>query len=321
MIKRSNRSRARELLSRVRRFPSAGNLPELYDELENRPNVIGCYVGLKTVGGKTTRKRSIVCAVKKKLPERRLKSASDCVPRRLAWNDASGKRHEVPTDVVEASGKIEYQSPFAGPGDDLLAGNGEFACLGLALLHPTLGRVVTTAGHALRRTPGIVEFLPSQAPRVRISSFRGSAETSDATVLKIHLTDKSDYALLRPADGVSCANLYRDATVLSRPYIPGPGDLGREVLVLGASAPLRTIFRGVSANFLNHPAGMRMNNLLVTDQVTQPGDSGACLADVNNGDLRVWGLLVGAATLDGRAVSVFTSALAPILLEQAEFLA
>jgi hypothetical protein len=321
MSKPNDRTRARQLLARVRKFPASGNLPELYDRLSAIRNVVGSYVGFKTTNGRVTRTPSIVCVVKQKLPEPRIKRADDRIPKKLAWRDVSGTLHEVRTDVVESRQKLKYQSSFAGPGDDVRAASGEFACLGIALAHPTLGRVVTTAAHVLQRTPGIVQFVPSQAPRVRIADFRGGSVTFDASVLKIHLTEQGDYALLQPLGAVPCANLYRDDTVLSRPYFPGPGDLGREVVVLGAVQPRQTTFRGLSARLFNHPAGIRMSNLLITDDVTEAGDSGACLADVERGDLRVWGLLVGSTTIDGRPVSVFSSALAPLLLEQADYLA
>lgn len=313
-------SRAGKILAGVRALPSAGNVDDIYRELSSKPGVAGCYIGFKTSKGRKTRTRSIVCLVTQKVPDSKLDGPLQTIPPVIQWEDAQGKRHQVTTDVVELQNVIQSHAAFAGPGDNVQTGRGEVASVGIALRHPAYGQVITTAAHALTSTPGITEFQPTHAPRVRIAEFRGGALTCEAEVLKVHLTDKGDYALLRPIGGVPCANLYRDKASVNRPYIPGPGDLGREAVVLGASAVRRTFFRGVHARLLHHSSGITMTNLLLTDRATEPGDSGACLADVLNGDLRVWGLLVGSATIDGSEFSVFTTALSPILLEQADYI-
>ena len=137
----------------------------------------------------------------------------------------------------------------------------------------------------------------------------------------LRLSKKADYALLRPVQEVPCANLFRDEAPISRPYIPGVADLDKELLVLTASGVRHTFFRGVFGQLLHQPSGVGMSNLLLTDRATVPGDSGACLADVFKGELRVWGLLVGNAAVNNRPMSVFTTALAPLVLENADYLA
>lgn len=313
--------RARQMLANVRPLPSAPNVEELFGKLSGKRNVLGCYIGIKRTGRKSTGRRSLVCLVKKKLPEDRIRHEDDVIPERLVWEDVGGNRHEVITDVVEGTGVIRYRAGFAGPGDDVRTSNGTLATVGIAMLHPRMGKVITTAGHAIQGTAGISDFPPAQAPRVKVSAFRGGTLTCDAAALRVHITEKSDYAILQPLGAVQCANLFRDQATVSHPFVPGAGDIGRAVLVLGAAGPRHTVFRGVHAHFLKHPSGISMKNLLITDDVTAPGDSGACLADVHNGDLRAWGLLVGSTIVDGWPVSIFTSVLSPMFFEQAEFLA
>jgi hypothetical protein len=314
-----NSRRAEELLARVRPLPGAAHVAQLYAQVADRQHVVGCYVGCKTKGRKRTRRASLVCLVKKKVKPARLRGPGQLIPKRIAWTDINGNSHEFPTDVVECNGRVKPQA-FAGPGDDVLTTLGEFASVGFALLHPTLGTVITTAGHAFTKSAGIVEFVPANAPLARLSAFREGPATCDAQVLKIHLTDKGDYALLRPLQSVPCANLFRDESPISRPYIPGTGDLNRELIVLSAAGPRSTFFRGVFGQLLHQPSGVAMRNLLLTDRATVPGDSGACLVDVFNQELRVWGLLVGNATVNGAPMSVYTTALAPLVLENADYL-
>jgi hypothetical protein len=292
----------------------------MFAQVADTRNVVGCYVGFKVKNRKMTRRRSVVCLVTRKIKPDRLRK-EHLIPPGLSWTDASGSQHWLPTDVLVSTGRIRSYAGFAGPGDDVATVNGEVASIGIALIHPALGRVVTTAAHAFTSVPGIQTFAGATAPRVRVSAFRGGPATCDADVVKIHLSDLADYALLRPLAGVDCANLFRDEATVSRPFIPGSGDLGKLLVVLTASGAKHTTFQGVFGQMLHQPSGVRMSNLLLTDPVTVPGDSGACLADVSNGELRAWGLLVGTATVNGKAMSVYTTAVAPLVLESAEYLA
>ncbi len=313
--------RARQLLDRVRPTPAAAHVLLLYAQVAGRQHVVGCFVGHKTIRGRRTKRRSLVCLVTRKRPPARLRGPGQVIPPVVLWNDISGRRHRFPTDVVESTGRVRPHVAFAGPGDDVQTAEQVVASVGFALQHPTLGNVVTTAGHAFTDVAGITEFDPAHASTVQISAFRGGPTTCAAMVLKVHLSTKGDYALLRPLNNVPCANLFRDEAPISRPYIPGPADLDRELVVLTASGVRHTFFRGVFGQLLHQPSGITMSNLLLTDQASVPGDSGGCLADVFKGELRVWGLLVGNATVNDRSVSVFTTALAPLVFENADYLA
>jgi hypothetical protein len=320
-VRRKNNAATRSPLAGVRSMPAATQVTSLARDLMEQSGAVGCYLGFKTRKGRRTRKPSVICLVPRKRTPGDIESTAPAqmIPRTVTWTDVRGTTHDLLTDVAELQAPIASQA-FAGTGDDLATSTGEQASIGMALRHPKFGDVVTTAAHALTASAGITEFPPTHAPRVRISQFRGGAPTCQAAVLKIHLTRDGDYALLRPIEDVRCANLYRDEAIVNRPYIPGPGDLGRPVVVLGPAGVRRTFFRGVHAQLVHGPTGVLMTNLLLTDSATVPGDSGACLADVFNGDLRVWGLLVGTAVIDRVEFSVFTHALSPLLLEQADYL-
>ncbi|MFX1260008.1 MAG: hypothetical protein ACFFAN_19335 [Promethearchaeota archaeon] len=64
-------------------------------ELMKKSGVVGCAIGYKHLNGKKTNKLCIVCYVKKKKSEKKLKK-QDIIPKKVEG---------IPTDVVE-SGEI-----------------------------------------------------------------------------------------------------------------------------------------------------------------------------------------------------------------------
>ncbi|HZI51984.1 MAG TPA: hypothetical protein VFE29_09185, partial [Terriglobia bacterium] len=76
-----------------------------------------------------------------------------------------------------------------------------------------------------------------------------------------------------------------------------------------------TVLRGVHGTL--SMGNVQMRGLLFTDNATAAGDSGCCLVDAG---FRVWGLLVGAARINGVIHSVFSSAGFVLALENAELI-
>jgi hypothetical protein len=151
---------------------------------------------------------------------------------------------------------------------------------------------------------------------VEVAADATSGSTLQASVLKAVCTDIADYALLVPSAAAPCQNLYRDSKPLAPPYVPSPPDLGGTVFVLSPRGVRATTFRGLYGHLPAGNAGM-MRGLIVTNYVTQPGDSGACLVDTSS---RVWGLLVGYSIVQGQPYSVFMSAELLLALEKSAFL-
>lgn len=305
--------------------PTAALLRAIYNELLDLPNVAGCAIGYKVIGGRRTKELAVVCCVRDKVPSGDL-GPKERVPSSLAWGPSGGAPRSLPTDVVVLGAHARQAGPpDLAPGDMILssagAGGGPLGgtgTVGIAMEHPTYGAVVTTAGHVLgQATPGTITYPPGAEPTIvlRNPAGGGGAAPLQARGLKASVTPQSDYALLAPIDGETAGNVYGGQYALGRLYIPDPSDVSTSLRVLSATGVRTTTLRYVDALV---PVGATMlAHALLTDFATTGGDSGACLVDPSG---RPWGLLVGFTTLGDAQYSVFTPAYLPFLLEGAQML-
>src|SRR5262249_6955838 len=215
------------------------------------------------------------------------------IPRVMKWPRTRSKQFHIPTDVQVAEPGKTYDAPVVGPGDELLASaaaRSGRATLGIALKHPTLGRVITTAGHTFM-TGGGTQVFGAGAPVLTVSNVGGAAATFQAIPLKATRVPEADYALLQPQ--AEARNRVRDALSLSGSHFARPEDVGTTLFALTQNDVKQTVLRGVTGTLAF--SGVQMTGLLIVDNVTEPGDSGCCLVD---SAFNVWGLLVGAAVID-----------------------
>lgn len=301
-------------------LPTAARTHALLEDLVEHPHVQGCYVGHKRTGGRAGRTLAVVCAVREKRPRAQVPK-EHLLPRRVEWMVNTREKATVRTDVQEL-GESGFQSVTAGPGDRVqgisVAGQTEavVATVGVALRHPRFGPVVTTAGHAVQSGPGIVEFDPAQRPSMRLQNVAadGTQTPIAGALLRSSRIPQADYALVA-IDATPVANLYHDVNSLGGLHVPQPDDVGKPFFVLTAAGVVQTRVRGVFGVFTIGEFPMR--DLILTDPVTEGGDSGCALIDAS---FRVAGLLVGFVTIDGQRRSVFMSAFWALTLEQSELL-
>ena len=278
------------------------------------PNVEGCYIGRKTTGKRRLAKLAVICCVRNKVANREL-AGNERVPKRLRWPRTRSKAFDMVTDV-QSIGETELQQAVAvvGPGDALQAAQGNGAAtVGLAIKHPELGTVVTTAGHAFMKDAGGAIAFPPGMPAVQIANAGVGAApgTFNAVPLKAVRVAEADYALLQPA--AEARNLFQDTISMAAPHWARPEDEGTTLFALTRAGARATVLRGTSGTFTF--GGVSMRGLLLTDEVTIGGDSGCCLVDTTS---RVWGLLVGVAIVGNERRSVFASANWLLAMERAE---
>lgn len=290
--------------------PSKAVLAQLSEELQKRPHVLGWYIGHKKKQGRHRSELSVCVLVSEKRSMRSL-AAHERIPKHFTYRATSKTQGRIHTDVIALGGSFVRASAFAGPGDGVLGPPP--GTLGMALNHPEYGPVVTTAGHVFTSGMGVETFQPGQRPVV-LNNCGGEACELKGDLLKIAVTDRADYALIRPYDAAACQNVFQDQVVLGRPYSPSPEDVGAapDLYVLTAAGPVATKLRGVDAEISVGSQGV-IRNVILTTRCTQGGDSGACLVDSAK---RVWGTLVGFNT----EFSVFLRASVPLYFENAEYL-
>lgn len=308
MAKRTSPEPRRPLL------PTSAQTHALLAELADHPHVDGCFIGQKKKGGRLTRSLAVVCTVREKRARGRL-SKDELLPRRIEWKFNSREIATLQTDVQEV-GESGFQTVVAGPGD--LMGRGAVsATIGIALRHPRFGSVVTTAGHAVQDGPGTVEFHPGQRPVVRVQNVAadGSQTEIAGELLRSSRIPEADYALIAVQPGVPVGNLYHDQNSLGGLHLPQQEDVGKPFFVLTAGGLVKTTVRGVFGQ--GTIDGFPMRDLILTDPVTEGGDSGCALIDPL---FRVAGLLVGFTTVEGERRSVFMSAIWALTLEKSELL-
>jgi S1-C subfamily serine protease len=288
---------AKQKPARTKRFhPSLTQLGTTFDGLRRLPNVWGCYVGTKTVGGKNTGEPSIVCVVGRKVSKKHLSSA-EWVPSSHEWSIGGRRKARLATDVVQAIPKFSAHAggqPVAGPGDSVLRAGGAAGTVGLVVRRGST-TYITTAGHVFSGAA------PGEVARLRNA---GSAPVQTSVSLaEIRSTRRTDCALL--ATTVPAQNLYLDRDQILSAYMPNPGDLDTQLWVAKAAGKEAVRCRGLYGTF-TLPNGAVIENVILTDFATVPGDSGCPLVDRQG---RVWGLLRGGLFSRTNPVSIFATAL------------
>jgi len=300
-------------LPRPRNLPAGHVLEENVRGFMNTPNVVAAFIGRKHRKGRDTGRLAIVCGVREKLSEEDL-DRSHIIPKNHYVETMPACRTRIPTDVIPMSGHFRVHASVLGPSDIVGPGMQLQATVGIALRHPTFGRVITTAGHAIPQgsSPGASIIVQSDGNNF-IAQLAAEPRINQAT----------DHALLRPDAQDLVGNFFRDVTPLGPPYIPDPNhDVGRQLYVLPADRDIiPVVCRGLQGSVQVAP-NLIMNDLIFTDQQTMGGDSGACLVDEK---WRVWGLLLGAfpaveGAEDGEFFSVFIPAFRILFIENAQYL-
>ncbi len=295
-----------ESRKKIRRVPNSVELLHIYKELLQKPNVHGCYIGRKSKAGKLTSELALICGVSQKNRKSEL-SQAERIPSSIQWLKNSSKPRTLPTDVVESSDRILInQSSIVGPGDRVVrVRTGKGAALGMAMLHPEYGRVVTTAGH----------LFPKQRYRNEEVIVKSGDSEFQGVVVKKVISSDSDYALIQVSDPEVIDNLYKDVELVGPFHTPNEMDIHKKVYVLTPVGRVQVICKGINGYF-NGPEGI-MQDLILTTWGTYPGDSGSCLVDK---DYALWGLLVGSKTIQGQNYSVFAPAYIPATREKAQLL-
>jgi hypothetical protein len=307
-------------------LPTSARTHALLAELAEHPQVDGCFIGHRRKDGRATRTLAVICAVCEKRPRAKV-AKEHLLPRKVEWAVNSRETASLRTDVQEL-GESGFQTTgtvaTAGPGDrieglSVAAGQTEavVATVGIALQHPRFGRVITTAGHAVQSEPGTVEFDAAQRPTVTLRNVAADGTRSGFTgrLLRSARIPQGDYALIEVEEATPVGNLYHDLNSLGGLHLPQVEDVGKTFFALTSAAVLPARVRGVFGMFTIGDFSMR--DLILTDAVTEGGDSGCALVDES---FRVAGLLVGFVTIEGERRSVFMSAFWALTLEQSELL-
>jgi hypothetical protein len=290
--------------------PSRSALARLSEEIRKLPQVQGWYIGHKKKQGRSLPELSLCVLVSEKRPVRSLR-ADERIPKYFTFCPTSKSHRRIRSDVISLGGTFVRAGVFAGAGDGVVGPPP--GTIGMALIHPQYGPVLTTAGHVFTSGMGVETFEPGQRPVV-LRNAGGEACELRGDLLKVVVTDRADYALIKSHDMAACQNVFQDQVVLGRPYAPSPEDVAspQELYVLTAAGPVATRLQGVDAEISVGPQGL-IRNVILTTRCTQGGDSGACLVDSAK---RVWGTLVGFNT----KYSVFLRAGVPLYFENAEYL-
>ncbi|WP_426730220.1 hypothetical protein [Myxococcus faecalis] len=270
-------------------------------------NVTGVFVGHK--GGED--ELALCCLVSQKVATRKLPTSA-LIPRRLEWHPTSRRKRTVRTDVLESVAFQRHALPVVlGPGDAVVSPGR--ATVGMVVDHPRYGRVAVTAGHAFAgpEWTGTYEYTIGSEPPVFLFNAGSKPQGFQGQLLKVVVTPRADYALVRPLNVSLCQNTYGDELAIGIPYLPSTSDIGSDLYVLCAERLLRTRFQGAFGQIFVGSQGL-ISNVLLTDKVTMPGDSGSCLVGL---DMRAWGLLVGS----NDRYSVFMQVGTPLFLEGAHF--
>jgi hypothetical protein len=198
------------------------------------------------------------------------------IPDCVSWRDGRNE-FSLPTDVIDTPPEYEHQvGTVFGPGD-VTSANGEVASIGAVVKHRTLGLCLTTAGHLFRTGSSSSAQVQSGSSRI------------NCKVIEVKQRGSVDYALLCPTGSGRLDNLFRDDVRIGPVYTPGPQDLRRTVYLLHGDGGIRkTQCTGINGHF-NSMMGT-YSNLIMTDSISDDGNSGGALVDSNNG---LWGFLLG----------------------------
>ncbi len=287
--------------SKQRRLPRPATTPSgsafagIRDQLLAQPHVVGCGVGPPRRAGRLLRAPAICVLVKRKRSPEKVRPKASLIPEALEWElRPAGRKRQLRTDVQELDprrSRLLGSPEFWGPGDRVV--HPGYATVGVAIQHPQLGPVVTTAGHAVPWEQSGERSWPAGANHVSLSQQSRNAPRQ-ADVRRALMTDVADYALLTPPE-LPAGNLYRDRYPIGAPYLPDHRIFGQPVWMLGQAAPQETRVTLLSASVPLGAFGW-MHDTLLTLATTDPGDSGSVLVD---NAWRAIGLLVGEVYLNG----------------------
>jgi len=290
-----------------RNIPSYYELRTIYGDLIKKPNVSLCFIGKKRIKGEITSHTALICGVKKKVDKKAL-IAEEKIPPQVQWLSKSKHPRRIKTDVIEIESSFTFhQGCIIGPGDCAIRDDNSRATIGMALYHPSLGPVVTTAGHLF---PQFVED--------EIIDIQSGDQTVSGKLKRRVLNNRCDYALVEIEGQVPIQNLFRDRYAIGPLHYPEEEDLDQElkILIPGHQPPIHVTCQGIHG-FLNEPGGPSLNDLILTDYATERGHSGSCLIGENGA---VWGLLVGGTISQGMSYSAFLPAHRIISREKAELI-
>ena len=310
--KRAKRVASRGKSSRRNAIRTAANIVKIESDQNNRAppeavrhrwhadalktwGVIGTYLGRKRVKGKWTKELALICLVEQKLEMSAVRKEQR-IPKRVRWQER-GRGHWLRTDVVQGDATVELQQGILGPGDGVRSVSS--GTLGAVIDHPVFGRCVMTAGHVCGGPPGEGKHAVAASGSHRF----------DVTVKRCQLQRTVDYAVLQPAAGSECDNLFQDRVRIGPVLTPTASELGKPVFILTDAGAIRAMCRGIHARL--QTAVGTYEDLILTTPVTRPGMSGAALVDSKG---HLWGFLLG---IIGQH-SVFMPATLPLTAEQAK---
>lgn len=300
MARTSNNNNAQLVrrAKKVQRVPPAGVRKRLIATAIRRWRLFGAYIGQRKRRGRWTREISLVCLTTDKQPMRQLPKGRR-IPRVVTWRERA-RTYRLATDVIEATAELTLQSaPIAGPCDSVHASDSR-AMIGAVIMHPNFGRCLTTAGH----------LFSGPRPIGQAAVLRTGTKSLGFTVRQCVRQGGIDYALMSPDSACDCDNLFQDVIRIGPVFIPEPSGKGRQLFVLnGVSDSQPTVCRGVNATLVL--SNGIFDDVILTDAVTDDGESGTALVD---GENRVWGFLIGA----NAEFSVFMPAHALLWREQSQ---
>ena len=165
------------------------------------------------------------------------------------------------------------------------------ASVGAAVLHPSAGRCLTTAGHL---------FAGGIGPG-RQATIVGNGVRVPGTVIAFQNRATIDYALVAPPPGFDSENVFSGSFRIGPVFNATAADRGTQLFLIDRLGVVtRTTCRGVGGGF-DTAAGTFVQTIQ-TDPIGQPGQSGGALVDEAQ---RLWGFLLGTL---GDQFSIFAPA-------------
>ncbi|HEX8170992.1 MAG TPA: hypothetical protein VF824_10675 [Thermoanaerobaculia bacterium] len=220
------------------------------------------------------------------------------------WTDNTGD-HEIPVHREAYLGS-EAEAGTVGIGDRIRRANGESATVGIVMDHHQFGPVLTTAGHL---------FLDGFTDGERVFLTTGGV-TYPGRVVSRRLATSLDYALIQLDEPLQHRNWYLPQYRLRQLFAPSQVDRGTALFILTADRlPRNVTCKAVGARGMID--GRPMEDLILTEWRTRPGDSGACLVDAQQ---RAWGLLVGRIDTATFSLSAFAPAHLAVFEETSTFI-
>lgn len=295
----------KEMAAAVRqRLMRESEFSHLQKLIQEQYGISSSYLGFKYTDGQRTGRLSLVCAVPRKKPLAKVNSFEQ-IPAKLKY-EFDSKRKTIVTDVVTMSGKFSYQAVY-NPGDILQdAMTGINATVGAIARHSVHGKVLVSAGHFGNDVGG-----KGSVVQLHDNSTRGSAVSCEIADSK--LDEYVDYSFLQPRAEQSGSEFNLVDSQLTSAYFPTAKiDLKLQLYVIARAEALPVTCMGIN---MYHPVSSQfvLRNLIITNCVTQAGDSGAALVDRY---FRIWGFLRGAI---GNQFSVFMPAVSILSRENLQF--